>query len=1130
MPSLIIKVSYKGMSQEFLFNRPGPISIGQDGNCDLCLKEYPIGKNAFELKLSGEKIFIKEVGALNKASLNSVLIPRDEEILYKEGSNLSFGNVVFHIKRANESSSDIEPPPFSLEESKDRLKKIEVQIRESRSLVTRLSESKEKKRNELLKIEEDLKFGQKEKNKLELEVGSLLTRKDLLVREINEIQENSIKESEGISKLQEFIKRLQLEERDLKEAISSQTILLTNLKDDREKKSKEIDKKRNELINLETEEVKLKRTLKELEQTLNQHRREILEEEERIKEILLKSDDALKEHKKIEHELSYKFKEKTILDEDLVSKQDELRRLEIQRTDATTKLNELRLVLGEEEDQLYKTKSFVQDQRKEEERLKKLNAELRIELSRAEEKISFKQDQLNNLDFKNEDATRKLASINYELERTSIRLDEFSREEKTQELKIEALRIDMDNLLRKFSDDKKRIEDELDEEKIKFSHALKHQEKNILEKSRELEEKVSKYEEIKVLLEEVKFEHRSLQKEKNLVQKELEEFKVQKSATQKRLEFLKEEVSKIENSKASLEREITSLEIRVLDVENKILEDQEKAKLEIESFKRDARQKIASEKEVSLNEVEAYKQKAINQVEEEHRKKQEEISKIKEIAESKASEIIKEARDVEKELTNEAQKRLREITQDVQERERFSHLRVEEAQAYLKEKEKEAEAIIVKAKLESRELARRAEEELLEELSERKVKIKKFLSHKQNTGIAHLNRLREGHVAKMKRNEILGLQKIEAAKKKELKKIAKLCADEFEKQKAIRDKAMSEINADKMKKVHEVNQMRSQQEKELQEKKKTMLEHINAMKFEQTKIWQSELQREKDAFRKTKKDRINNATQAVMNILIAEMDNLSEKEEFLRSKVKQKLEMAIDGQDATALSEVDQVLDFSPEKRKKIVPVLKKYTFKIAMPIAAALAIVFDVGSIRTSSVNGVKELLRQQESASEIYVEQQKNEWREKNTFNPETTVGFKETFMDNILYTTDFAKVVEDESFQNDWILQVNDFMVNKLELSEDIVISYISSEGALIQELSLARNDLHPKFLDKGFKKMQEMEEKHLGWLAEKVNDSDKLSRFKEFRKEYFDNYYATNFSNPDRAIASEVTPPEETPQVE
>src|SRR5690606_14269568 len=145
-------------------------------------------------------------------------------------------------------------------------------------------------------------------------------------------------------------------------------------------------KKRNELINLETEEVKLKRTLKELEQTLNQHRREILEEEERIKDVLLKSDDALKEHKKIEHELSYKFKEKTILEEDLVSKQDELRRLEIQRADATTKLNELRLVLGEEEDELYKTKSFVQDQRKEEERLKKLNAELRIELSRAEEK------------------------------------------------------------------------------------------------------------------------------------------------------------------------------------------------------------------------------------------------------------------------------------------------------------------------------------------------------------------------------------------------------------------------------------------------------------------------------------------------------------------------------------------------------------------------------------------------------------------------------------------------------------------------------------------------------------------------------------------------------------------------
>src|SRR5690606_15805664 len=142
-----------------------------------------------------------------------------------------------------------------------------------------------------------------------------------------------------------------------------------------------------------------------------------------------------------------------------------------------------------------------------------------------------------------------------------------------------------------------------------------------------------------------------------------------------------------------------------------------------------------------------------------------------------------------------------------------------------------------------------------------------------------------------------------------------------------------------------------------------------------------------------------------------------------------------------ALSEIDHVLDFDPSKRKKIFPVLKKYTLKVALPVACAIAIVFDMGGVRTFTMQEAEKLLKEQEVASKNYAIKQVEDWQEKNSYRPETTVGFKESFMQNILYTTDFKKVVEDEKFQNDWILKVNDFMVGKLELSEDIVISYIS-----------------------------------------------------------------------------------------
>ncbi|MCM2350043.1 MAG: hypothetical protein NDI69_08470 [Bacteriovoracaceae bacterium] len=106
----------------------------------------------------------------------------------------------------------------------------------------------------------------------------------------------------------------------------------------------------------------------------------------------------------------------------------------------------------------------------------------------------------------------------------------------------------------------------------------------------------------------------------------------------------------------------------------------------------------------------------------------------------------------------------------------------------------------------------------------------------------------------------------------------------------------------------------------------------------------------------------------------------------------------------------------------------------------------------------------------------------------------------MDNVLYTTDFQKMMDNEEFQNDWILKVHDFMVKELELSEDLAISFISSEGTLLKDLAAARKELNPQFLDTGMKKLTDLEKTHLGWLNEKIPDPAKLEKFTKFRKDY------------------------------
>jgi hypothetical protein len=108
--------------------------------------------------------------------------------------------------------------------------------------------------------------------------------------------------------------------------------------------------------------------------------------------------------------------------------------------------------------------------------------------------------------------------------------------------------------------------------------------------------------------------------------------------------------------------------------------------------------------------------------------------------------------------------------------------------------------------------------------------------------------------------------------------------------------------------------------------------------------------------------------------------------------------------------------------------------------------------------------------------------------------------------------------EEFQNEWILKVHDFIVKDLELSEDVAISFISSESTLINDLVGFRKDLHPKILDQGIQKMRDHEAAQLTWLSEKIPDESKREKFSSFRREYFDKYYTEKYL-PGRSMAGQ-----------
>ncbi len=1114
MASLIIKVSRDGQSQEYLFSSLGPILVGSDQKCDLCLPDVE-GK-LLEVKISGGNVFIKDLGSVHQMYMSSLILPHREEVRYRDGEAISIQNSRYQISISHPEKELEDPPPFFESEFKERLEKMNFRIREKESELKTLKHEEGKKRQDLDEILKSFQKESQQKGKLSAEVQGLRSQKEQLSVEMKSHHQKFQDEEGKIRDLRDYVKRLEGDERILKENIVSQNLVLRTLKDEREVRAQEVDKQRQKLAELELESRKREEELMELAREFEDQEKEIDSETQRVESILVRNQNAVQETARIRGHMAQVLKEKTLLDHEVQGLQEELQFLETQRKESQVKLVETKANLSGLEGEKNKLVEHIERHKDQETHLKNLNTELRIELMKAEEKLSSKKGQLNKVEYDAQDSHRKLSTLQFEVERAGMRIGQLTSEESTLDLKIKTIHQELDTLTRKSHDDKKDLEDKYQTEKTKLDSELAVVRSSIENGIREIGEKDAEKIRLQGILEEASGKYRALHKEKSSLEAQVSELNTQKIVLQDEMKSMNDEIVRLTHDRDRAQREYSTLSIKLLDTETDIKEKLEEARLEIENFKNQERGRIHAEKSVTLAEVESFKQKSLAEVELEYRKKEERLHLMKVDVHAESEKILREARSQEASIIREASGRLNSATEAAEQREKDAHKRMREAQEYLKGKEKEAELILNKARLDSREIVRKTELDLQQELSTGKKKIKGFLTMKREKGEAFQVSLKKDHEIRLRKIEAAAEERLEDTRRRELKKVSKLREEELSKFQGLKETIKKELEGEKLRTMKEINELRAAQEEELEKKKKFMLEHINESKFRHQQNWQDEAKKDKEAFERTKRERVENATRALMNMLSGDLQTVKQEDQLWRKRISDTLEAAINGVSLEKQKEVEQILDMNPDHKKKIGPVLRKFTLRFGVPAAVATVVMADVGSFRTSMVDKVADILKQQESASELYADNKKEEWREKNTFTPVTTVGYKDNYTDNVIYTTEFDQVFAQEDFQNDWILKVHEFIVKDLELSEDTAISFISSEGALITELTNLRKELHPKILDQGIRKMRDHETAQLAWLTEKIPDEANREKFASFRREYFEKYYNERFL-PGRSMA-------------
>lgn len=143
-------------------------------------------------------------------------------------------------------------------------------------------------------------------------------------------------------------------------------------------------------------------------------------------------------------------------------------------------------------------------------------------------------------------------------------------------------------------------------------------------------------------------------------------------------------------------------------------------------------------------------------------------------------------------------------------------------------------------------------------------------------------------------------------------------------------------------------------------------------------------------------------------------------------------------------------------------------------------------------------------DNGSNEFLEQMK-EKRKLKIFDPATTADFKDTYVDNVLYTTNYFTNFEDKNFQDKWILDLNDWFVKGLDVKDTTIIKFVSLESNLVKELQQMKEKTDGSNPDPSIEEMKAREKVFREKLAEIFEDHDKVSRFYQYRERFWNNHW-------------------------
>jgi len=142
------------------------------------------------------------------------------------------------------------------------------------------------------------------------------------------------------------------------------------------------------------------------------------------------------------------------------------------------------------------------------------------------------------------------------------------------------------------------------------------------------------------------------------------------------------------------------------------------------------------------------------------------------------------------------------------------------------------------------------------------------------------------------------------------------------------------------------------------------------------------------------------------------------------------------------------------------------------------------------------KEEVTTQQQFTEKLIEKQKEDAR----FKPQMNEEYRNTYTDNIVFNLNYLNLKMDEKIQNQWALNLNDFFLKKLRLSEEDMVRFIGLESAMIKRLVTLRDAIDARSLEEGMQRMRDAEKEDTEGIMRILQTEKNYQKLRDHERQF------------------------------